>query len=392
MDKSLPFINTYRSIRLTNSKGTVYNITSMVAELSIFEDIFSNTLTGELVIADGNGASDIMNVTGNDKLTVEMFHGEDIQIHEFYVYATTNRIRNNNTSEVYKLQFCSLESILNENTRLYSAFTGTNAESVRSIFRNYISSSKPLGVEETHGQFKFVMPSWTPFEAINFYAGRSVSEESKGSFFLFYETMKGFNFRCMDTLLQEEPDYTYHYSPVSGNHAEKDITNIREYEVVSMGDTVKGVKEDYTTLWTHDLVRKKIVKRRYEPEGLEQANGFGIDMKARRDVFGSETVFKPETRNVHTQTKDYTYDAIQNKVSSIRRFGNQKIRFLAFGNRDLLVGKTLDMKFLQTRVITETNKEDAEDKTLSGKYLITAVRHIFKAQDYHVSVEVVKKV
>ena len=209
MDKSLPFINTYRSIRLTNGKGMVYNITSMVAELSIFEDIFSNTLSGELVIADGNGASDIMNVTGNDKLTVELFHGEDIQIHEFYVYATTNRIRNNNTSEVYKLQFCSLESILNENTRLYSAFTGTNAESVRSIFRNYIGSSKPLGVEETHGQFKFVMPSWTPFEAINFYAGRSVSEESKGSFFLFYETMRGFNFRCLDTLLQEEPDLTY---------------------------------------------------------------------------------------------------------------------------------------------------------------------------------------
>jgi hypothetical protein len=54
------------------------------------------------------------------------------------------------------------------------------------------------------------------------------------------------------------------------------------------------------------------------------------------------------------------------------------------------VGDTIDMKFLQTKLITTENKDESEDKLLSGKYLVTAIRYIFKAQDFHMTVEAVK--
>lgn len=403
-EQTIPFLKTYRSVKLKNKNGKEYNITSIVYEISIFEDIFSNTLSGELLIVDTVGASDIMNLTGNEKITIEFFlEGENVEIKEFFVYSTTSRIRNNPTSEVYKLQFVSFESVLNENTRVYSAFEGTNSDSVSKIFKQYIGSEKPFEVESTNGIFKFVMPAWTPFKCINWYAGRSVSSESKGSYFLFYETMKGFNFKSVESLIKQEPVFSYKYEPAGLTFVAKDVSNIREYEIVNMGDSMNCVNEFYTTLWTNDLIRKKIVKKRFEIEednkgklnsgdllGVMDKNGFGVSLKSRRDVFGSNIINKPETRNVHSQTQTYYYDSIQTKLSAMRQFSNLKIRFLAFGNRNMKVGDVIEMKFLQSKMITTENKDSSKDKLLSGKYLITAIRYIFKEQDFHISVEAVK--
>ena len=402
---TIPFLQTYRSVKLKNKDGKEYNITSVVSEISIFEDLFSNSLSGELLMADSVGASDLMNLTGNEKLTIELFIDPDngeVEIKEFYVYSVTSRLRNNPTSEVYKLQFVSFESVLNEHTRVYSAIEGTNSSAVQQLFSQYIASEKPFEVESTNGSFKFVMPSWTPFEGINWYAGRSISSESSGSYFLFYETMKGYNFKSVEKLITTSPVYEYRYEPAGTTFAAKDPSNIREYEIVNMGDSIKGVTENYTILWTNDLIRKKFVKKRFEVEednkgklndaliGVADQNGFGVSSKSRRDVFGSEVIIKPETRNVHSATQTYNYDSIQTKLSAMRQFSNLKIRFLAFGNRKMKVGDVIDMKFLQTKMITTENKDNSEDKLLSGKYLITAIRYILKAQDFHISVEAVK--
>ena len=49
---SAPFLQTFRSVKLKNAEGKEYNITASVSELSIYEDIFSNTLSGEILFVD----------------------------------------------------------------------------------------------------------------------------------------------------------------------------------------------------------------------------------------------------------------------------------------------------------------------------------------------------
>lgn len=401
MSDKIPFLQTFRSIRITNTEGKEFNITSAVAELSIFEDLFSNVLTGEVVIGDSQGILDNINIQGNEKLTVELSKDGSVSIHDFLVYSVSDRIKNNMTSEVYKLQFMSVENVISENTRVYSAFNGTNDVSVSNIFASYIASKKPFEVEKTIGSFKYVMPSWTPFEAINWYAGRSISAESKGSYFLFHETMNGFRFKSVETMVKQESKMDYHYEPVASTMSAKDISNIREYQVVSMNDTISGTAENNTTLWTDDLIRKKIVKVRYDADSSKDSlnkeklmqfdkTGFGLSLKERRDVFGSEVILKPETRQIHTQTKNYRYSGVQEKLAAMRRFATLKLRFLAFGCRHYNVGDCINLNILQTKAVTSNNKDSAKDKQLSGKYLVTAIHYIFKPQDFHMSVEVVK--
>ena len=64
-------------------------------------------------------------------------------------------------------------------------------------------------------------------------------------------------------------------------------------------------RESNTTLWTDDLIRKKIQKTRYEADDSKHTlqdnklvtfdkNAFGVGLKERRDVFGSESIYRPE--------------------------------------------------------------------------------------------------
>lgn len=402
---NIPFQQTYRSIELVNAEGEKYIITSMVTELNIFEDIFSNTISGSLVFVDAIGASDRMKLRGNERLKVELNldpNNSVVENKDFYIYALRNRMHINNTSEIYTLHFVSVEAILNEHTRVYSAIEGPNSNSVKVLF-DYVGSQKKLTTEETNGSYKFVMPNWTPFEGINWYCGRSISSESRGSYFLFFETMEGFNFKSVESMINKQPVMEYRYEPAGGVFLQKDVTNIREFEVIENTDSLKGTAENYTTLWSHDLVRKKVIKQRFEYEennrgklntgdllGTSTKNGFDLDLKERRDLYGTNVLVKYETQKTHSQTQAYYHDAIQTKLSAMRQFGNVKIRFLAFGTRKVKAGDVIDMRFLKTQLITEGMKEESADKLLSGRYLVTAVRLVMKQQDFHIAVEAVK--
>lgn len=404
LDPTTEFLQGYRNVVIRNTKGQEYNVTGLIRELNIYEDIFANVMSGDVVLADDVAMIDRMGLVGSEKITIELHKEKEeraVEIREFFIYSSGMRKRPNATSEVYVINFMSVEAVLNEHTRYYSAIEGGPSDAVSVLF-GALGSTKSIEVEKTIGHYKFVMPSWTPFECVNWYAGRSVSDETKGSYFLFYETLNGFRYDCVETLIKKAPKYTYHYEPTGTKFLIKDAANIREFEVVEMGDSINGVGEHYTTLWTHDLIRKRIVKKKFDYGtdhkgklestllGASDMNGFGFDLAERREQFGSAPIIKYETRNVHSQTNDYSYSAIQPKLSAMRQFSKLKIRFLAFGTRKYNVGDVVEMNFLRAANIDKQNKNEMEDKLLSGKYLVTAVRYMFRPQEFHIAVEAVK--
>ena len=268
-----------------------------------------------------------------------------------------------------------------------------------------MSTSKKLDAEPTSGKYKFVMPSRTPLECINWYAGRSVSSESHGSYFLFYETlMDGFKFKCIDTLVKADSKLTYRYEPAGNTFLTKDSSNMREYEVIQVMNSIEGYNQQYTTLWNSDGLRKKIVKERFSYDedkksslndgdsivSSSKKNGFDMNLEDRREAYGGMTMVRNEVRNTHTQTTTYYYDSIQPKMSAIRQYSGLKLRFLVFGNRELQVGQTLDLSFMKTKMFDEETKENSKDETLSGKYLITSIRYLYRINNFEMSIEVVK--
>jgi len=62
---------------------------------------------------------------------------------------------------------------------------------------------KPFLVEPTRYKSEIVIPNWNPFKAISFLASKAVSAnpETKGANFVFYQTLQGFRFVSIETLM-----------------------------------------------------------------------------------------------------------------------------------------------------------------------------------------------
>lgn len=400
-------LQTYRSVIVTNAKQEKYEITASVAELNIVEDIESNMLSGNILYLDDNGGLNDINFTGNEKITIELYQSsgeESVTTHDFIVYKISDVERINDGTSAFMIHFMSVEAVINLNTKCVSAMSGSNSQVVKALYR-YLNSAKKIDIEDTSGNYKFVMPSTTPLECINWYAGRSISSESRGSFFLFYETLKdGFQFKCIDTLADKDAKLTYRYEPAGLEPVIKDVSNIRSYEILQAINSVEGYDEHYTTLWNSDSIRKKIVKQNFSYDENKKSklnggdsvtssskeNGFDINLEERRQAYGGKVIVRSEARNTHTQTQNYYYDSIQPKLSAMRQYGGLRIQFLVFGNRDLQIGQTINLSFMKTKMFDSETKENSTDETLSGKYLITAIRYKYRINSFEMSIEAVK--
>jgi hypothetical protein len=67
-----------------------------------------------------------------------------------------------------------------------------------------------------------------------------------------------------------------------------------------------------------------------------------------------------------------------------------RIRILVAGNSDLSVGSVISVNIFETKMMSP-NDVRKRDTYLSGKYLITAVRHIINATRYTTIVELAKE-
>ena len=155
-----------------------------------------------------------------------------------YIYKITDRQPLNQKTQTYVLNFCSRETIRNEQVRVTRAFTGGNVNMVLEILRdkNYLDSKKSIFFEESSENQKYVVPNLHPFGAIRRLADITSSLKFKNAGFLFYETASGFKFRSWESILAKsnqrarDPQVKYNFSVsnVLGKDKKKDILYIIE--------------------------------------------------------------------------------------------------------------------------------------------------------------------
>ena len=109
----------------------------------------------------------------------------------------------------------SEEYIKSMQKRVCRRYRGLNSDSVKDIVRKYLGYGKDLFIEETKTTNSVMIPNWTPFEAINFLASRSMSaavdeietdapeqyQNPTGSFYVFYERInEGWRFESIESV------------------------------------------------------------------------------------------------------------------------------------------------------------------------------------------------
>ena len=155
-----------------------------------------------------------------------------------------------------------------------------------------LNSKKEFYYEETSNKFKLVAPNMRPFQFINALARRCTSNEyDYAPTFLFYETVKGYFFRTLDSMMDRKNPRLV-YRELTANEEEIRgrpdllLQNILDYDVVSTTNTLASRRSG---MYASKLYLLDIFNKDYKEYDYDYLEDFDRDVHVDQfNRYGSE--------------------------------------------------------------------------------------------------------
>jgi hypothetical protein len=423
---------------ITNVTGTgTVNLLPYMIELSLFEDIYSSTISGEVLISDAIGIISNYRLNGTEFIQVQLQKStEDPRTisRNYRVYKIGKRVTgDNNDYEVYSLNFCSEEFLISEQYRLSKSFPQTKiSDVITSILTDYVKvGNKKLAIEETDGPHDFVLPNKKLFETINWLS--TYAKSKKSSFYgdmLFFENSEGYFFNSLQSLYGQDSYQTFKFDPknITDQNMNQKITNASDFEVLSFFDVLSAISNgtfanklitidpllrtsNTDIVFNYNDYFKQSVKMNKGPLINNYKNRLGQTLYDREPTTpaGLEmgtlrlaSTNKEERKNAYVTSQKggadsasndiYIEKYLTNRVAQLAIANYMKIKITVPGDPGLSAGKTVTFNTFQIQPSSYSQSgERPLDPFYSGKYLVSAVRHIVKNSSYITVLELCKE-
>lgn len=401
------------AIELLSPSGVAIDIRAQVDQITLYEDLFSPFMSGNVIMLDTIDLTSMMTNSGTDLLRLSIYtptmSKENRITKYFHIYKLSDRVVVNQRSQSYILHFISTDSIIESSYKISKKFSNKAEDNIEYILRKYIQSSVPLDAESTRSNVNYVSNYWGGIKNIQYNCDMAVSSDSSPSM-LFYETRRGYSFKSLVGLSLQEP-----YMYFDGN----DLVSKIKTSPQMMGDTTKDLDTDYNTilkldtnsyydyiedksngamnsrLFSHDFTTKRIVDKTFDVS-KDQRNRANPTTIYNSDVIknsyiGSNGVVAM-TVNRHLRVFDGVvdttdFDIKQRRVSIMRQFQQHKIEITVFGRTDYTVGQCVNVNIDKSRLFSaEDISGNVKDPMLSGNYVVSAICHRFTGEGKHESV------
>ena len=157
------------NVLLYNNDGSrKRNITALIKEIVIIEDVFCNSMYGHINIKDAidllNGGPDYKDpnsfvIAGEEFIEIRFQsnyarQNKDPVVYKFAVYSISDMVyKQNNIQKDYTLRFCSTEQIIDATTVVMKAYSKQNSDNVKDLCRDY------LNIDDGSGQVSTSVPT-----------------------------------------------------------------------------------------------------------------------------------------------------------------------------------------------------------------------------------------
>ena len=414
-----------RKFTLITGSGQIIDLQSLVLEFSVYQDIFEHYIQCDVILNDSVGLINTINgdkdngivggFSGGEVLVVSYRSNDDSlpwKNHFFSLYELTDRKRIEERSESYFLSGVSVEAYPAMSNKICRAYGGGGGntiskmmrsivdefvytESIKSLHYNYrdtvgFRQIKEIDIDSTIGLQKYVIPNLTVDDTIDFLAGEADSDDHI-PFYIFYENSKGFNFKNLSNLIKQDVKETFSYLPSNANEGKRtsqnenfDRTKLMSFDVIKQSSFVENMESGlFKSKTIHiDIHRKskrevifdyndyapKFTKLQpYKIPG-ELSTAPLVRMSTSRTGHDTDPLFSKEAPT----PKRYTEVAAQSDSYQAHIF-NTVVEASIAGDSELDAG---DVIYLSIPVAsTSEDQSGEEDKYLSGKYIITKLRH-----------------
>ena len=421
-----------QTLSLVSSAGRFINLTDYLAEINIYEDMFSPFMYGNMTIVDSRNLLKEVPIVGDEYLVVKIKTPSTNSFISkmFRIFSVSDReiVRDLNT-QTYILHFVSKEAVLDSLKPLYKSFNGKISNVVSQIFNDYLSNTRTLETikdkleltnektklvvfPETQNNVKFVSPGWTPAKCINWCAGKSIPSEGKACNYLFFESNKNFYFVNVEKLFEINNVTTainlgkYFYKVNSVKHNE-DITDkmfiAEDFQIIKTTDHLSNYENGYLA---NRLITLDVINKKYEFHDHDHVDKFKTYKHSQGDksipLFAFDTPRNPVTNikfyPIHPGLHSVSDNVNEkmpiihgNRLSNLLELSNFKITINVPGRADAEVGAMLYFSFPDISPKAESDiSRTNEDKYYSGNYLVTAIHHKINLYKHTMTMELVK--
>jgi len=376
------------------------DMSDMAIDVRYFEDIFSNFVTAAITVVDTRGilftkplfgeetvVLSMSNMTGTIRKTLKIFKISDV-----------SSIKQNTYQ--YTLHVCSPELIANAATRVSKAYQSKKASEIVRLLMTEpypygLNYSGPLNIEASFYDEYVIVPYWSPFEAINWLAGRAVTEANHNAAnFLFFENASGYNFASLETLLAKPPKVEITTIKEGLNSRTVRQNNAREFSIVKHNNVITNITNGLYAgrLVTHDVATKEIKVYEYDyrndfnaVKSLESSPYIRSSSQLPTMTTATHRKFELSNKVFDNMPEDgFKPDKfLLQRMSQLTAINAFRIAVQIGGNLALRVGDVANLD-LQTPTGTEGTEKN---RIYSGKYLISSLKHVYINDEIHTILE-----
>ena len=392
---------TTEKITITTKRGSV-DIKAFTVQTVIYEDIFSNMMTGHTVILDALSFITHLPLSGMEVITfVFRSPGFKTSIEKmFYITSVEARVLGEK-EQAYVLHFISTEALQDNSTTISKKLKGKTDTIITKIFNTYLRQKKDLVVLESHvSDAVLVSPFWSPLKVINWLCNRSYKETPN---VLFFEGNKNFYLASISRLMAEPVFGIYSYVPTTSTKQYKELAqkynNITNISPINFFDVFKAQDFGYyaSSLITHDITLKEYKEFTSDHYKESEKRGAAGKQVYPKDISKNSNNYR-SVRTKQYKMFDETPDPFYEKWAMQRNslmYEAQNLRVMIElpGRTDIEVGNTIECIIPKSTGKDNSGNatfDDYLDPYLSGKYLITSIRHSFTLNKHEMILEIMK--
>ena len=425
------------------------DITTIVGQLDIYEDINKPFLVGKIAISNDNaGIIPQINFIGTEKINIKLSlpstkESTPVVINKnFIITQLEKEVKTNNEASVVVLEMIEDSGYLNYLENVNKVYEGSGTQIISNCLADFIGKNLELinddGSSMSTLPFKIIVPNWHPFEVVSWVKSLMVKES--GFPYYFYSTIHSHNIRQNNllTMLQSQAvnvkpfvystasaaqtsggtvdNGAYVISNLNINKGLSVLNKIREGNVGSTSINVNMLKNSsarqvekfdiynmFADIKTLGGIKPNQSHMKYDGRAtVETASG--VNKKLHK--YNSRQISEIEVSQIYDDIHNSTdvvplEDKLNAKaISSWMESGKITIRvpgknFLATSSRDAIqLGDSIKVKVLSSAntINQGETSEPVLDKAQSGDYIIQTIRHMFiaHAQKYQVVAECTK--
>lgn len=417
-----------KTLNILTAGGQKFEMRKLMVELSYYEDIYAFASSGYVTLLDNQGFIESLRLSGNEYLQMsfgKIKDGANSTEQTFRIYKVANRSPTNNLNgEFYTLHFCSEELLLSEQIKISKSYSGQKiSDIVTNILKDKlkVKSDKIQKIEETTGVYNFIVPRMKPFEAISWVSiyAKPKSTGTIGADMLFFETKNGYNYRSLQSMFKDPVYATYKYQqtnlPDDIQSFQEKVTSVLNYEFIKSYDSLKDISAG---TYANRLISIDPIARQYKVTDFDYKDYF---QNGKKDSLNKNSILVP-LKNRLGKTQNENYDASLKVVTSnsfqvespyikelpgsvAKNIGIENyiplrtaqislanytlVKIVLPGDPGITAGRTINFNLPTTKPTADIRELD---KFYSGKYLVTAVRHLLQSNGvYQTVLEIAKE-